>query len=516
MMKKAYGSLSGDEEDEEGEEAEDLGAVINKLYQQAKQKETKDDILRISRGEMETREWPKEDIDMGMSFNDRLDKILSVISEEDFDPGAMAMGRPKPGGRPDADMETKSDVNIDPKSDVNIDLKSDVNIKSRDDIRETLAGKAEDTIGKVKQLSAGLQAFLNGQMVVGELQTIADEAAAAADDLQRDASILKKHAGFAEAVRKIDPELSKIVRRWSAIAQHGREAGEGRTAMSSFPMLTKALAKAIENWKADKGTESAFNLWEVAGELASQAIAIKDQVRTLINRIGGNRKARMAKRPARAQADVGSSGTKVAKQLAAKLIGGTQRGISREEVKLKLKEKLEELVSVQGYKPDDIARIYGSTPEAVNMLMKYSGAASEQDMSKPSETPKYKVVGGEVFGGEEDYYKKLWRTEAEKVGVDDEVVKRVLIKMRERGGPIDPKELADELGIDEAQAASIISKFPLKTDVTATEAKRILLVSTEPGNSRDFKNSVRAFDGELFNETIKVTEAIEAILELIA
>ena len=394
---------------------------------------------------------------------------------------------------------------------------------------------ANDAVDKITKLSSELQAFLNGEATAGELRRAADEADAIMDRLQRDSSFLKKYAGVKEAVRKVAPEMARMIRKWSALAQSGREAKAGEhSAISSFPTLTAALKKALENWKgAKRDPEAAMNLWEVAGELASQTEAIKGQVINLINAHDGNDNIRMAKKSGHAPSRESIGVSKQTRQLASKLLGGTQAtgGMPEDYLKKQLKEKLEGLVKTQGYTQREIARQLGVTERAVSELAKYSGAelpgrsgatpsgTPERRMERvPGELPKekYKITGGDVYGGGNTYYKKLWAKEAEAAGVDDEVVARVLRRMKEEGGGINPDELAADLGIERDQALKIMEKMPRKSNSTPVEdVRRTLFVPIEHRSShKHFVDLMEEFDSSLLEETYNVTEALMAILEL--
>jgi hypothetical protein len=620
-LKRAYSSLHDDEEPEEEGEEEDINALIQKLYQKAKEEGATADMLKIgpddeSDSEAETKVAVRSEEYMRASFVEDLERYLDdFIAEEqisvprwfkqyiqNLEPsnrkemlstlrgmspeeqkqfistkkggeagekaaefkqraekgrekigGALAMGKSEKfdptkasidvlGTMKDKEGEEEYDptktmipepVGREEEPERAREPSDDEVVQFGQTIR-SIDAAADDAVDRVTKLSAELQAFLNGQITAGELRKAADAADAVMDKLQRDASFLKKYAGVKEAVRKVAPEMARMIRRWAALAQSGREAEAGeRTAVSSFPTLKAALMKALENWKGNKrDPEAAMNLWEVAGELAGQTEAIKGQINNLINAHDGNEKIRLAQKRGKkgeAPADV----VKGARQLAYKLIGGTQAGVSPEETKELIKNKLEELVNTQGYYQSDIARAFGSNPGAVTHLVQYSGAnvpgtaghtpggtAARRAERVPEELPgkaQYRVAGGELFGGGEDYYKKLWSKEADAAGVDSEVVTRVLRRMKEEGGHIDPDELAAELGIDRDKALRIMEKLPRKGSTTPTEdVRRTLFMPIERGYThKQFAEFVNeGLDSDLLKETFAITDALETIMEL--
>jgi len=311
--------------------------------------------------------------------------------------------------------------------------------------------------------------------------------------------------------------------------------------MSSLPLLKRALVKSIANWKKKKSPEAAMNMWEVAGELSSQTQAITQQAKKVIDKSGGNDNVRMRK--SSMKAEVGEKGDldKGARILAAKVLKAADqpfKGLKPREAKSAIKKELERLIKDQHLFQRDIARIYGTDQTYVSQLGRWSGAniptkgaksagfgadtSAKRRMElvkgrrgelKPSAE---REIEGETFGGGQDYYNKLWNKSMAKTGVDQEVGMRVLKRYKDEGRALKPEDLAADLNVSVQDVDKFLAMIP-KNGIPTEELRRRLMVPTgltTANSHRDFMESVEVLDTDLLDETLALTDALNALIEL--
>jgi len=420
------------------------------------------------------------------------------------------------------------------------------NKKKYREISKNVDAMAAATVDSVSDLSADLQAFLNGEFTAGDLLTSAQKAFDDSDDLQRATAFLKRFAVATEAAKaSVTPEIAKIIKRWSNLAQHGRAAGDGHTEMSSLPLLKRALVKSIANWKKSKRSpEAAFNMWEVAGELSSQMQAIAKQSKRIIDQSNGNENVRMRKSGMKTEVGKVEDGKqeldKGARILAAKVLKAADqpfKGLKPREAKAAVRKELERLIKDQHMFQRDIARMYGTHSTYVSKLARWSGAkvptrgaksagfaaatSPERRMElikgrrgelKPTDE---KEIEGEKFGGGQDYYNKLWNKSLGKSGVDEEVGLRVLKRYKEEGRNLKPEDLAADMNVSVDDVKNFIASIP-KNGIPKEELRRRLMVPVGgPSRShRSFMETIEILDDDLIDEMVAVTNALNALIEI--
>jgi biotin operon repressor len=269
------------------------------------------------------------------------------------------------------------------------------------------------------------------------------------------------------------------------------------------------------------------------------------QTKKIIDKSQGNENVRMRKSAMKTEVGKVEDGKqeldKGSRILAAKILKAAEqpfKGLKPREAKAAVRKELERLIKDQHLFQRDIARMYGTRDSYVSQLGKWSGAkiptrgdksaalkaktSGERRLElvkgrrgklKPSSE---REVEGETFGGGQEYYQKLWGKTMAKSGIDDEVGRRVLKRYKDEGRPLDPEDLAADLNVSSQEAEEFIKSLP-KNGLPVEELKRRWMVPVESASMhshKDFMESMEVLDVDLMNETLAVTEALNAIIEL--